>query len=96
MPTRAQRNHTLPHAPQRPRHDGTPAWTLGRRHRVWCLAPAALMLATAGCSTRNDPGYNRYAPTDGDPGVLRRIESVVDIPVDTLDNLDERLENELY
>lgn len=66
-----------------------------RRSVSW-ITPAALMLATAGCSTRNDPGYNRYAPTDGDPGVLRRIESIVDIPAEALDNLDERLENKLY
>ena len=63
------------------------------------LSLAALALASlalAGCSTRHDLNYNRYAPPGGRPTLLQTADHLADLPGRALDNLDERIENAVY
>ncbi len=74
--------------------------TPARLSRWAPVAGLALLLVVAvagsGCSTRNDPHYNRYNPTDNRPALLETADYLVDIPAEALDNLDERAENIIY
>lgn len=78
----------------RPPHTAGP-WRSGRAWRGWgALLPAGVaLIVAAGCSTRDDPTYNRYCPANGDPTVLELGEGAMDLAGDALDNLDERLDN---
>jgi hypothetical protein len=61
----------------------------------WSIGVGTLLFVLAGCSLRDDPSYNRYAPNNGDPTLLQRAERLVDSAEDALDNGQQRLENVL-
>ena len=62
-------------------------------HGVWA---GVLLLALAGCSVRNDVGFNPYARNNGDPTVMERLEEVIGLGDEALDNLDARLDNAVW
>jgi hypothetical protein len=65
--------------------------------RIWLLALAAAAgAAICGCSLRDRPDYNPYAPPGGDPPLLQRAEAAVDVADDTLDDLDVLMERAVY
>jgi hypothetical protein len=66
--------------------------------RALALASSLLVaaLGPSGCSTTQDPHYNRWAPTEGRPTLLRQVERGPDALGEALDNLDERVENAAY
>jgi hypothetical protein len=64
------------------------------RTMTWWLLAA--VLAGGGCSVRNDPGYNRYAPADGDATIMERLEHAMDRATEAVDNADRRMENAVY
>jgi hypothetical protein len=53
----------------------------------------AVLLTVAGCSLRNDPHYNRFAPTADRPAVLKRADGLVTSAEHALDNAEQRVEN---
>jgi hypothetical protein len=57
------------------------------------LLLAAILLATTGCSLRNDPHYNRFCPTGGRPGATQRTDKLVTSAEHALDNGRQRLDN---
>ena len=65
--------------------------------RVWrtvlWLGGAALLAAVAGCSLRDDPHYNRFSPTGGDPTVMQHAERLMQAAETGLDNAERRVEN---
>lgn len=61
--------------------------------RCGLLALAAALFMLTACSTRNDPGYNRFAPRDGRPTYIEYAERIPQAAERALDNLDERFEN---
>ena len=77
-----------------PRRPGVPQRLIGRKSRcIQVLTLLAVLALPVGCSTRNDPRYNRYCPNDGDPTLMRQAESCVDTADAALDNAAERVEN---
>lgn len=48
------------------------------------------LLVMSGCSTRNDPGYNRYAPRTG---LVEHVEHAIHRVDQALDNGTERVDN---
>ncbi len=66
------------------------------RPRFALTTLAIATLALAGCSTRHDLDYNRYAPPGGRPTLLQTADHLADLPGRALDNLDERIENAVY
>ena len=58
--------------------------------------PALLAGAVAGCSFRDRPGYNPYAPPGGDPPLLQRAEATLNVADDALNEPDVYLENAVY
>jgi hypothetical protein len=72
-----------------------PSW--GRARRPWLLALVVMAGAAAcGCSLRDRPGYNPYAPPGGDAPLLQRAEAALDVADDTLDDLDALMERAVY
>ena len=51
------------------------------------------LLAATGCSLRNDPHYNRFAPARDRPHLARRADSGVTAAERSLDNGGQRLDN---
>lgn len=69
----------------------------GPARRAWLLALAvAAAAAICGCSLRDRPDYNPYAPPGGDPPLLQRAEAALDIADETLDDLDALMERAVY
>ncbi len=69
----------------------------GRARRTWLLALAVVAgAAICGCSLRDRPDYNPYAPPGGDPPLLQRAEATLDVADDTLDDLDTLMERAVY
>jgi len=76
------------HNRTRPR--GGSCWR--RRARVsWLWAVAVLL--TAGCSLRDDPHHNRFAPARDQPRVLQRADGLVTSAEQALDNAEQRIDN---
>lgn len=67
--------------------------TPARRHR---LGVAAILIAVSGCSIRDDPRYNPYAPPGGGKPVLQAADDTVQSAEDAVADFDARLENTLY
>jgi hypothetical protein len=61
--------------------------------RVLRLAALAAAMALCGCSIHDDPDYNPYAPTDGDPTFTKRVDQGAEAVSQALDNLDRRFDN---
>ena len=73
---------------------GRPSATRIRRGPLWHGGLALLItLPAAGCSLRDDPGYNRFAPRDDQPHVTQRADHVMDAAGHALDNAQHRVEN---
>lgn len=69
----------------------------GLARRMWLLALAvAVAAAICGCSLRDRPDYNPYAPPGGDPPLLQRAEAALDVADDTLGDLDALMERAVY
>lgn len=69
----------------------------GPARRAWLLALAsAAGAAICGCSLRDRPDYNPYAPPGGDPPLLQRAEAALDVADDALDDLDVLMERAVY
>jgi hypothetical protein len=69
----------------------------GRRPGAKTAVRASLLLAAlltlAGCSLRNDPHYNRFAPAGDQPALLKRADGLVTSAEHALDNAEQRVEN---
>jgi len=82
MTSSKSRNRTRPH--------GGPCRR--RRTRVlWLWAVAVLPLA--GCSLRDSPHDNRFAPARDRPRVLQRADGLVTSAEHALDNAEQRIDN---
>lgn len=62
------------------------------RRRRGVLIMGLLLLLT-GCSVRNDPHYNPFAPHNGRPTVLQRADKLVRDAERGLDNAEQRFNN---
>ena len=67
--------------------------TSSRRGKLACLVAAALLAVLAGCSLRNDPGYNRFSPARDNPRLMRRADGVMQAAGRGVDNAERRAEN---
>ena len=83
-----------PQPPAHPQPPAQPPRPFARQ--LTALLALFAVLNTACSSTHLDPAYNRYAPTNGDPTILRRLDHIADSAREVLDNLDERIENVVY
>jgi hypothetical protein len=62
--------------------------------RLWHAVGALLIaLPAAGCSLRDDPSYNRFAPRDDQPHVTQRADHVMNAGQRALDNARQHAEN---
>jgi hypothetical protein len=66
-----------------------------RRAAALALAASALWPGV-GCGTGHRWHFNPYAPNNGDPTVLQRVQGAVDAADKALDNLDQLQENMVY
>jgi len=57
------------------------------------LAATGLVVSMSGCNLRDEPGYNRYAPTNGEPTPVKRAEGLMNLAGRALDSLDEVIDN---
>ncbi len=73
---------------------------LARRSLLWCVVGPVLCAAglcvAAGCSTRDDPAFNPFAPATGGRTALETLDDVVNQAQQAVDNFDRRLENAAY
>lgn len=60
------------------------------------LSSLLLVLLLSGCTTRNDPSFNVYAPGGGDATLLEQAEAGVNGLQWLVEDLDLRLENAVY
>ncbi|MBK9121131.1 MAG: hypothetical protein IPM18_16235 [Phycisphaerales bacterium] len=68
------------------------SWNL--RHPLrWGALAVLMLLAPLGCSLHDDPHYNPYAPTGGDPTLLRAADELMNVAGEGVDNLQRRLDN---
>lgn len=67
---------------------------LRQRRSAALLAAVAVTLALlAACSLHNDPHYNPYAPTGGDPSLVRAADRIMNAAGEGVDNFQRRLDN---
>lgn len=62
----------------------------------WCAGAFLAVIAMTGCSTRLDPSYHRYNPTNNRPTPVDCLELITGTIDHCLDNFEERVENTLY
>lgn len=75
----------------RKRQDRTRPGGRRRARASWLWVVAVLPLA--GCSLRDDPHHNRFAPARDQPRVLQRAEGLVTSAEQALDNAEQRIDN---
>lgn len=67
------------------------------RFRVRVLTPVLIgAMISAGCTTRDDVHFNRYAPANGDATLLESADDCVDGAEWLVRDLDARLEHGVY
>jgi hypothetical protein len=64
-----------------------------KKSRLLPFVVAAVLGSAAGCSLRNDPHYNRYAPQHDQLRLTHRADQAMNAAEHGLDNARQRIEN---